>query len=122
MEIISGIHQVDGVNANPYFIREETTAGRRWERSASDRMETIGASRWSDIVGEELVLVDAGMSKNPSKILTYLTGTLARRPSELKTIIITHAHPDHTGGLAAMVRATGAKVAIHEQDAPLPLR
>jgi len=34
------------------FIREETTAFRRWKRSGSDRMETTGVSRWS-FIGEE---------------------------------------------------------------------
>lgn len=89
MEIVPGIHRVDGVNANPYFI-----------------------------VGEELVLVDAGMSKNPERILSYLKDVLRKNPSDLRTIIITHAHVDHTGGLAALVRATHSKVAIHEQDSP----
>ena len=32
------------------FIREETTAFRRWQRSVSERMETTGFSRWSFIV------------------------------------------------------------------------
>lgn len=89
MEIIPGFHRVDGVNANAYFI-----------------------------VGDEFVLIDAGISKNPARILAYLTGTLKRLPSDLKLIIITHAHIDHTGGLAALVRATHAKVAIHLADAP----
>ena len=31
------------------FIREETTAFRRWKRSGSDWMETTGFSRWSFI-------------------------------------------------------------------------
>jgi glyoxylase-like metal-dependent hydrolase (beta-lactamase superfamily II) len=84
MELVLGIHRVDGVSANPYFV-----------------------------VGDELVLVDAGMSKGAKKILAYLTGTLKRRPSDLKTIIITHSHFDHTGGLGALVRATGAAVAVH---------
>jgi glyoxylase-like metal-dependent hydrolase (beta-lactamase superfamily II) len=89
MEVVPGIHRVEGVNANPYFI-----------------------------VGDELVLVDAGMSKSAKKILAYLSGALKRRPSDLKTIIISHSHFDHTGGLSALVRATGAKVAIHAADAP----
>jgi len=89
MELVPDIHRIDGVNAHPYLI-----------------------------LGEELVLIDAGMSKNPSRILAYLEQTVKRRPSEIKTIIITHAHIDHTGGLARLVGATGAKVAIHAVEAP----
>jgi glyoxylase-like metal-dependent hydrolase (beta-lactamase superfamily II) len=89
MELASGIHRVEGVRANPYFI-----------------------------VGEELVLVDAGMSRKSEGILAYLKDTLKRKPSDLGIMIITHSHFDHTGGLAVLVRATGAKVAIHSADAP----
>jgi glyoxylase-like metal-dependent hydrolase (beta-lactamase superfamily II) len=89
MEMVPNIHRIDGVRAWPYLI-----------------------------LGDELVLIDAGMSKNPSRILSYLGQTMKRQPSDIKTIIITHAHIDHTGGLARLVAATGAKVAIHAEDAP----
>ena len=37
--------------------------------------------------------------------------------------MITHGHPDHTGGLSALVRATGAPVLGHAADADsLPVR
>lgn len=74
-----------------------------------------------------LVLIDAGLPKSETRILR----ALARRgwqPHDVKHIIITHAHPDHMGGLAAMVKATGAQCWVHEADAdaveagiPLPV-
>jgi len=87
MEIAPGIHWIEGTKANCYLL--------------TDR---------------ELTLIDAGMSRNPKKILAYLS-KLKYQPSDLKTVIITHAHPDHTGGLAQLTRLTGAKVAIHSADA-----
>lgn len=32
-------------------------------------------------------------------------------------VINTHSHPDHTGGNASIIRATGAKLLIHKMDA-----
>jgi len=39
-------------------------------------------------------------------------------PSRITTIIITHHHPDHTGGLAGLVEITKARVIAHVADAP----
>jgi hypothetical protein len=38
-----------------WYIREVTTAFRRWTRSDSDRMETTGFSRWSFIMAHQRV-------------------------------------------------------------------
>ena len=38
---------------------------------------------------------------------------------KIKTIVLTHAHGDHTGALADVKEATDAEVAIHADDAPL---
>ena len=89
MEILPGIHKVDGVNCNCYFVKEP--------------------GGWA--------LIDTGMPKNDKKILLYLRGTLGGQPSDVKTIIITHAHVDHVGSLDALKKATGAEVAAHEADA-----
>ena len=40
----------------------------------------------------------------------------------IKYIVNTHAHVDHIMGNAEMVRKTGAKIIIHEEDAPLLVR
>jgi hydroxyacylglutathione hydrolase len=46
----------------------------------------------------------------------WLTATLAERGWALKLIISTHRHWDHIGDNAAVVAATGAKIAAHVLD------
>ncbi|HTY89912.1 MAG TPA: MBL fold metallo-hydrolase [Methanocella sp.] len=55
-------------------------------------------------------LVDAGM--DPGRVLQNLDGGL-------DLILLTHCHFDHIGAVPGIVKATGAKVAIHEEDAAL---
>jgi glyoxylase-like metal-dependent hydrolase (beta-lactamase superfamily II) len=63
-----------------------------------------------------LTLIDVGWKSAPSNITSALTD-LRRRPSDIRRIIVTHAHPDHVRGLEEMVALTGAEVLIHEADA-----
>jgi hydroxyacylglutathione hydrolase len=89
MEILPGIHQVDGVSGNCYVI---TRNG--------------------------LVVIDAGIPGSGKKILSYIRDTLHREPSEITTVVITHFHTDHIGGVNALKGAApGLKTAIHADDA-----
>jgi glyoxylase-like metal-dependent hydrolase (beta-lactamase superfamily II) len=89
MELLPGIHLVDGVTSNVYLIVEESG----------------------------LAVVDSGMPGSGTKILEYV-GKLGRSPQSLRYILLTHQHPDHVGGAAALARATGAEVVAHPLDAP----
>jgi glyoxylase-like metal-dependent hydrolase (beta-lactamase superfamily II) len=60
------------------------------------------------------VLVDCGMPRQEGAILRAVE-QLGR--GGLQLIFITHAHADHYGSAAALVRATGAPVAVHRADA-----
>jgi glyoxylase-like metal-dependent hydrolase (beta-lactamase superfamily II) len=86
MEIVPGIHQVDGINGNAYVI-----------------------------VRKGIVVIDAGIPGSGKKILSYIRDTLHREPSAITTIIITHFHTDHVGGVKALKQAApGLMIAIHE--------
>jgi len=89
-EIVPGIHQVDGVNGNSYIIP-----------------------------GDFLTIVDTGRPGDGAKILAYIEKTLGRRTEEIGTIILTHYHHDHTGGVAEIRKAAPrAKIAAHAAEAP----
>jgi glyoxylase-like metal-dependent hydrolase (beta-lactamase superfamily II) len=100
MEIVPGIHQVDGVNGNSYIL-----------------------------VRDGLTVIDTGIPGSGKKILAYIRDTLHHDPREIGTIVITHFHMDHIGGIAALkTAAPDAKVAIGAADAgyvtgalPLPV-
>src|SRR5208283_1556924 len=93
MEIIPGVHKIDGVRgANCYLVTS----------------------------GPEMVLIDCGMRGSSRKLADYLQG-LGKNPSDIKYIVLTHSDIDHIGGAAEIKQITGAKLVIHEGDAPVLL-
>jgi glyoxylase-like metal-dependent hydrolase (beta-lactamase superfamily II) len=63
-----------------------------------------------------LTLVDAGLKRADRKVLAALA-ELGRAPQDVQRIVLTHAHNDHAGGLAAVQDKTGARVHAHDRDA-----
>jgi glyoxylase-like metal-dependent hydrolase (beta-lactamase superfamily II) len=89
MEILPGIHQIDGVNGNAYIVARNG-----------------------------LAVIDTGIPGSGKTILSYIRNTLHREPAEIRTVILTHFHIDHIGGVRALKEAAPClKVAIHEGDA-----
>ena len=88
MEVISGIHWIQGINGNCYLITDQY-----------------------------LTLIDTGFPHKTKKILRYITHELHRQPSELTTIILTHSHYDHIGNAEELRTITRAKIAAHPEDA-----
>ncbi len=64
-----------------------------------------------------LDLIDAGMSGDVPRIADQIE-PLGRAVSDLKRIVVTHAHGDHTGGVAELVRRSGARVLAHREEVP----
>ena len=77
-----------------------------------------------------VVLVDAG-SRGSLPFIKLGLGALDIALEQVRLIALTHSHPDHAGGLAELVEATSAPVAVHQSEAgivrgddppPSPLR
>ena len=68
--------------------------------------------------GGELSLVDTLFEKDARLVLEAIRA-LGRSVTDLKRIAITHGHRSHLGGLAALKRASGAKVLAHEWEADI---
>src|ERR671918_1486506 len=87
MEIAPGIHQVPMLGSDVYLFSDE-----------------------------RLTLIDAGMVGARRVLERYLRG-LGRRLDELDTVVCTHGHPDHIGGLGELIASQpGVRVAMHAAD------
>jgi metallo-beta-lactamase class B len=67
------------------------------------------------------VLIDGGMPQAADMLLARMR-ELGVAPGELKLILHSHAHADHAGPLAAVQRATGARLVSNAESAALLAR
>lgn len=58
----------------------------------------------------KLLLLDTGCHSDVDSILDYITNTLQRPISQLKTVVVTHMHPDHAGGAELLKQKTGCHI------------
>ena len=65
-----------------------------------------------------LTLIDAGFPHKELAVFDAIRG-LGHTPDQLKHLVFTHAHPDHIGSAAAIVRETGARTYMHPLDIPI---
>ncbi len=87
MEIVPGIHLIDGVKCNCYLV-----------------------------TGDHLALIDSGLPNQAKKIISYITNKLHSEPTDLKTIILTHCDIDHIGSAKELRTITGAKIACYFEE------
>jgi glyoxylase-like metal-dependent hydrolase (beta-lactamase superfamily II) len=62
-----------------------------------------------------VLIVDTGTPGKADKIIGELAG-INIKPSDIKAIVITHAHPDHCGSCAALAEKSGAVIYVHKND------
>ena len=66
------------------------------------------------VAGDGITLVDTGLAK---KIDSLKRSLVAAKLDGFRDIVLTHHHLDHTGGVAALVASSGARVWAHPSDA-----
>jgi glyoxylase-like metal-dependent hydrolase (beta-lactamase superfamily II) len=65
-----------------------------------------------------VTVVDAGLKYKAARTrLVAGLRAIGAGPQDVRRVVVTHAHPDHAGGLAALVALTGAGVLAHEREA-----
>jgi len=67
------------------------------------------------IFGNKITLVDTGVKGSEKAIFDYIKKQ-NRDFSEIETIILSHAHPDHIGSAATIKELTDCKVCSHELE------
>ncbi len=76
----------------------------------------IGFSNVALIVnGNNSILVDTGV-RGGMKILRILFREAGISVEDIRLIILTHTHYDHTGNLQKLVKLSGAKVLVHKNE------
>jgi glyoxylase-like metal-dependent hydrolase (beta-lactamase superfamily II) len=66
-----------------------------------------------------LTLIDAGIPGSAPEIMQAIQ-SIGHKPDDLKTILLSHCHPDHAGSAAALKREVPqVKIYISEIDAPI---
>ena len=87
MEIVPGVHVVPGTHISRIYLIED----------------------------DDLTLIDTGMPWSAGRVLRYIR-SIGRHPEELRRILMTHSHPDHTGGAPGIVKKSSAEVVAHQLD------
>lgn len=87
------------IAGNVYLIRQDFFVTPRVKRYVNIYL----------ITGKHCYLIDSGVSGSEKIIEEYLH-SIGRNMSDIKGIFLTHSHPDHVGGAAAIKRITNCKI------------
>lgn len=66
-----------------------------------------------DEAGREAIIIDPGADAEA------IISSVEKLKLDVKLLVVTHGHFDHTGALKALKDATNAGIAIHKDDAPM---
>jgi glyoxylase-like metal-dependent hydrolase (beta-lactamase superfamily II) len=82
------------------------------------RMESVpGCNVYLLVSGDNLALIDSGLSGGADAIISQIQAAGFPLPA-LRMIVLTHAHGDHTGNVAELIRRSGAKLLAHRTEVP----
>jgi glyoxylase-like metal-dependent hydrolase (beta-lactamase superfamily II) len=70
------------------------------------------------IDADEPILIDTGIPGSAGKIIEAVR-ELGKQPADIRHILVTHCHADHTGSLAVLKAETGARAYMHPLDAAM---
>jgi glyoxylase-like metal-dependent hydrolase (beta-lactamase superfamily II) len=70
------------------------------------------------IDADEPILIDTGIPGSADKIIQAVR-ELGKQPADIRHILVTHCHADHTGSLAVLKAETGAPAYMHPLDAAM---
>lgn len=79
----------------------------------------VGTAGLSSILidsGDGLILIDGGLPQSAAEIAAHVRA-LGRDVREVHWILVSHGHFDHAGGIAALQRMSGARVAASPKNA-----
>ncbi|MGQ4891240.1 MAG: MBL fold metallo-hydrolase [Candidatus Njordarchaeia archaeon] len=78
--------------------------------------KTRGANVYIIEDTDGLILVDTGFAEDYEQIIDFLSDYLDADEDDIKMIIITHGHTDHTGALPDLISATEATTVVHRDE------
>lgn len=82
------------------------------------QVRTIGARVTVLVEGGDVLLVDAGLRGSLGAITRGLEA-LGLSRDQIGRVVVTHAHPDHSGGLGELVAGRRIAVAVHRLEADI---
>ena len=79
------------------------------------QLSSLGARVTAVEQDGDLMLVDTG-ARGSFPLVARSLASLGLSVGRVRSIVLTHSHPDHAGALASTLAHTGATVAVHQDD------
>lgn len=67
------------------------------------------------VFADTIALIDTGVKGAEAVIFDYIRRN-GRDPRQIKSVILSHSHPDHIGSVRSIVEATGCRVLAHKGE------
>ena len=86
-----------------------------WRVAGGDLTHPQDAAAYLVGGGDHFLLVDAGTGRGGDRLVSNL-GEICPDIAWIETLLLTHAHADHIGGVPGVRRACGCEITAHEGD------